>query len=231
MPTVTITGGGGSGATATATVVNGVVTGITVHTPGSGYTSAPTVTIVGGQTLTITATSNNPNLIPNTGTGALAVNYTPGSTTGTLTFTPVAAQSGTALITVTLTNSGSGNNTFSQSFTVSVGTANPNPPTVTTSQGSLTFLQGSAATVIDPNVIVSDSGNLTARHRGHHRQLRGRRGRPFVHPPEWHHPQLPTRIPASWPSPAPPARPPTRPCCGRSRTRTPAPIRRRRPAP
>ena len=45
-PTVTITGGGGSGATATATVSSaGIVTGISITAGGSGYSSAPTVTI------------------------------------------------------------------------------------------------------------------------------------------------------------------------------------------
>ena len=45
-PSVTITGGGGSGATATATVsAAGIVTGISITSGGSGYTSAPTVTI------------------------------------------------------------------------------------------------------------------------------------------------------------------------------------------
>ena len=45
-PTVTISGGGGTGATATATVSDaGLVTGYTVTNGGSGYTSAPTVTI------------------------------------------------------------------------------------------------------------------------------------------------------------------------------------------
>ena len=45
-PTVTITGGGGSGATGTAVVSStGIVTGITVSAGGTGYTSAPTVTI------------------------------------------------------------------------------------------------------------------------------------------------------------------------------------------
>jgi hypothetical protein len=45
-PTVTITGGGGNGATATATVSStGIVNGITITSPGSGYTSAPTVVI------------------------------------------------------------------------------------------------------------------------------------------------------------------------------------------
>ena len=42
-PTVTITGGGGSGATATATVSSaGLVTGITITSGGSGYSSTPT---------------------------------------------------------------------------------------------------------------------------------------------------------------------------------------------
>ena len=44
-PAVTISGGGGSGATASATISGGVVTGVNVLTPGSGYTSVPTVTI------------------------------------------------------------------------------------------------------------------------------------------------------------------------------------------
>ena len=45
-PTVTITGGGGNGATATASVSStGLVTGILITNPGTGYTSAPTVTI------------------------------------------------------------------------------------------------------------------------------------------------------------------------------------------
>jgi autotransporter-associated beta strand protein len=49
---VDFVGGGGSGATAFATVSGGVITGITVTNPGSGYTSMPTVyissTISGG---------------------------------------------------------------------------------------------------------------------------------------------------------------------------------------
>jgi len=45
-PTVTISGGGGNGATATASVSStGLVTGILITSGGTGYTSAPTVTI------------------------------------------------------------------------------------------------------------------------------------------------------------------------------------------
>jgi len=44
-PAITISGGGGSGATAQATMAGGVVTGVIITSPGSGYSSTPTVTI------------------------------------------------------------------------------------------------------------------------------------------------------------------------------------------
>lgn len=44
-PAVSFSGGGGSSAAATATVSGGVVTAIAVSNVGSGYTSAPTVTV------------------------------------------------------------------------------------------------------------------------------------------------------------------------------------------
>jgi len=44
-PVVTITGGGGAGATALATMAGGVVTGVSITSPGSGYSSTPTVTL------------------------------------------------------------------------------------------------------------------------------------------------------------------------------------------
>jgi FtsP/CotA-like multicopper oxidase with cupredoxin domain len=53
---VAITGGGGSGATATAIV--GGLTGIALTSPGSGYTSAPVVTITGGGGYGATATAS-----------------------------------------------------------------------------------------------------------------------------------------------------------------------------
>ena len=56
-----------------------------------------------------------------------------------------------------MANSGGGNNTFPQTFTVTVGPANANPPTVSTSGGSLNFLEGSAPAVIDPGVTVGDT--------------------------------------------------------------------------
>jgi len=44
-PAVTISGGGGSGATASASISGGVVASVNVITPGSGYSSTPTVTV------------------------------------------------------------------------------------------------------------------------------------------------------------------------------------------
>ena len=44
-PVVSFSGGGGSGAAAAAVLTNGVVTSINLTSPGSGYTSAPTVTL------------------------------------------------------------------------------------------------------------------------------------------------------------------------------------------
>jgi autotransporter-associated beta strand protein len=51
-PTVTISGGGGSPtATATANLSSGLVTSITITSPGGGYTSAPTIAFSGGTVL------------------------------------------------------------------------------------------------------------------------------------------------------------------------------------
>jgi len=74
------------------------------------------------QTLSVTATSSNPSLIP-----APTVNYSSPATTGTLTFTPVASMSGTATITVTVNDGSSANNTGSRSFVVTVVPVNQTP--------------------------------------------------------------------------------------------------------
>ena len=72
------------------------------------------------QTLTVTAVSSNPSLIPNP-----TVNYTSPNTTGTLTFTPVANATGTATITVTVNDGGTSNNIVTQTFTVTVNPVEP----------------------------------------------------------------------------------------------------------
>lgn len=100
-----------------------------------------------GQTLTITATSNNQALVPN---GSIAVNYG-GGTTGTLNYTALANQFGTAVITVTVTDNGGtangGSNTISRSFTVTVNSVNdaptlnsiPNPAAIDEDAGAQTI--------------------------------------------------------------------------------------------
>ncbi len=68
-----------------------------------------------GQTLSVTASSSNPALIPNP-----TVTYTSPNASGSLAFAPAANASGSAVITVSVNNSGASNNVTSQSFTVTV---------------------------------------------------------------------------------------------------------------
>jgi len=70
------------------------------------------------QTLTVTATSSSPSLIPNP-----TVNYKSQTTNGTLSFAPMANAIGSATITVTVNDGAASNNLTSQSFAVSVGLA------------------------------------------------------------------------------------------------------------
>jgi hypothetical protein len=78
----------------------------------SGITSGATNE---AQTLSVTASSSNPGLIP-----APAVTYTSPNATGTLRFTPVANGNGSATITVTVNDGGVSNNIVTQTFTVTV---------------------------------------------------------------------------------------------------------------
>jgi surface-anchored protein len=82
------------------------------------------------QPLRVIATSSNTGLIPNP-----SVNYSSPLASGTLTFTPVANQSGTAVITVTVEDGGldgdlstvGDNGSVSQTFVVSVNAVNDTP--------------------------------------------------------------------------------------------------------
>jgi hypothetical protein len=85
----------------------------------SGITSGATNE---NQTLTVTATSSNPSLIPNP-----TVNYTSPNTTGTLTFAPVAFQNGISTITVTVNDGAASNNIVSRTFNVTVNSVNQAP--------------------------------------------------------------------------------------------------------
>lgn len=76
------------------------------------------------QTVTITATSSNPSLIP-----APKVTYTSPSATGTLSFTPATGASGSAVVTVTLNDGQATDNTLVRTFQVTILAAN-RPPTL-----------------------------------------------------------------------------------------------------
>lgn len=76
------------------------------------------------QTLSLTATSSNPDLIPHP-----VVNYTSPSDVGYLTFQPATGRYGTSTITVTVNDSAGSDNSVSQAFTVTVVPPN-DPPTL-----------------------------------------------------------------------------------------------------
>ena len=101
----------------------------------------------GVQNLTVTATSNNPSLIPNP-----SVNYTPNSATGSLSFAPVPNQLSSIPVTITVTvmdnggTTGGGQDTTVTTFTVTVTlnhapTLNPitSPATIPTNSGQQTI--------------------------------------------------------------------------------------------
>lgn len=116
-PIVQITGGGGTNATATATLgQNGRVASVTIVTPGSGYTSAPTVTFLSGAGGTASATlaangTVTGVVITNSGFGyttAPVITFSaPGGTGTTATGTAVIDSQG-RVTSVNITNAGSG---------------------------------------------------------------------------------------------------------------------------
>jgi Cadherin domain/Bacterial Ig domain/Bacterial cadherin-like domain len=106
------------------------------------------------QTLVVTAISSNPGLIPNP-----TVTYTSPNATGSLAYTPVANQSGSAVITVNVGDNGGtangGVNTFSRAFTVTVTPVNDHPVVFMTVT-DLVYTEGDGAVVIDSGLTVTD---------------------------------------------------------------------------
>ena len=103
------------------------------------------------QALTVTATSSNTGLIPHP-----TVSYTSANAFGSLTYTPVANASGTAVITVVVTDDGGtdngGINAVTNTFTVTVTAVNDAPTDITLTGGR----------VLDAAAIGSSAGTFTA---------------------------------------------------------------------
>ncbi|MEO8351140.1 MAG: M36 family metallopeptidase, partial [Chthoniobacteraceae bacterium] len=108
------------------------------------------------QSLTVTATSDNPALIPDP-----TVNYTSPAGAGSLIYRSISGQSGSAVITVTVTDDGGtangGINTFSEAFTVTVLPTLNTPPTVVASGGSNDYLEDGPPAIVDPGIALSDA--------------------------------------------------------------------------
>jgi hypothetical protein len=132
----------------------------------SGISAGPSES----QTLAVTATSNNTALIPNP-----TVIYSSASSSGSIRFTPVPDESGSATVTVTVTDNGDtangGVNTFSRTFDVTVNAAANTAPTSTqianqsiaqnASTGALAFTVGDAETAAGSLAVSGTSSNTT----------------------------------------------------------------------
>src|SRR6185503_19843254 len=119
------------------------------------------------QTLTVTATSSNPALIPNP-----AVTYVSADATGSLSLAPVANASGTSTITVTVQDDGGtangGTNIFTRTFSVTVNPVN-DAPTISqinnqtinqhSSTGPLAFIISDLETATTSLVVSGNSSN------------------------------------------------------------------------
>ena len=106
------------------------------------------------QTLTVTASSSNPGLIPNPSVG-----YTSPNPTGSLTFTPVANASGTATITVTVNDGQAANNTVTRTFVVTVNAVNDSPTLNTLS--NVTINEDAAVQTVSLSGIGTGAANET----------------------------------------------------------------------
>jgi hypothetical protein len=114
------------------------------------------------QTLTITATSSNPALIPNP-----TVTYMSPSATGLLRFAPVTGSGGTATITVTVNDGGSANSSVTRTFAVTVNRL----PTITSIANQtnsigqtfapIAFTIGDTETAANQLVVTASSTNAT----------------------------------------------------------------------
>ena len=136
----------------TVTPVNDPPTLVAISAPaailedaGQQLISLSGITAGGGesQVLTVTATSGNPTLIADP-----VVTYTSPDSTGSLSYTPVANQSGSALITITVTDGGTGTHTITRTFLVDVTAVN-DPPTLDAISNPAAIPVGSALQTVN----------------------------------------------------------------------------------
>ena len=113
-------------------------------------------------TLTVSAVSSNPGLIPNP-----TVSYTSPDAMGSLSYTPVADQNGTAVITVTVMDDGGtalgGDDTIERSFTVTVVAVN-DAPTLNAISDPLAINEDASQQTVDLDGITAgpnENDNLT----------------------------------------------------------------------
>jgi hypothetical protein len=115
----------------------------------SGITSGAANEI---QTLTVTASSSDPALIPTP-----TANYTSPNAAGSITFTPVALAYGSTTITVTVNDGGASNNVVSRTFTVTVNPVNQ-PPTLNT-LANVTINESAGLQTVNLSGITSGAAN------------------------------------------------------------------------
>jgi autotransporter-associated beta strand protein len=162
-PAVVISGGDGYGATAIANInASGSVTGITITSPGVGYTTPGTVSVVGG-------TNGTPASI---GTPVLGANVSGGVTftgTGRTNVTGTASTyTGPTLITgggtLVMTNAGQINSSSAISVSGArfvQNSSTPVSPVITVSNGGII-----AGTTVIENVVVANGVTNTISHGG-----------------------------------------------------------------
>jgi len=115
----------------------------------SGISSGATNEV---QTLTVTASSSNPGLIPNP-----TVNYTTPNATGTITFTPVALAFGSATVTVQVNDGGTGSSLVTRTFTVTVNPVNQAP--TLNALANVTISEGAGLQTVNLSGISSGASN------------------------------------------------------------------------
>jgi hypothetical protein len=161
----------------TVVVIAPTLSGLTNETVTVGKTVPPeSFTITGSGALTVTASSSNTALLPDSGIGGYSGCTAAGSCT--LTLTPVSGQVGTAAVTVTVEDSYGqvGSESFSLTVsppgaptvsgltdeTVTVGTAVPSESFTLTGTGTLTVTASSSNTALLPDSGIGGYSGCTA---------------------------------------------------------------------